>query len=149
MLNTMTTVAALAPPAAAARLHERWRVGWEIARFGVVGGGSTVIQLALYAFLAADLGSQLANIVSWLAATLLATEGHRRFTFAAGRATTEGDHVIGLATSLAALALSSLTLAALGNPSAIVGVVALVAVNAAVGLLRFVALRRWMLRPAR
>lgn len=120
--------------------------GWlgQFARFGVVGGGSSVLQMAAYAFLADSIGSQPANVVSWLASTLLATELHRRFSFRGPLSGAEGDHVVGVVTSLAALLLGAATLAALGDPSETAGVLALMAVNVLVGALRFVVLRWWM-----
>lgn len=137
--------------------------GWvgQLTRFALVGGGASGLQLAAYAFLADAVGVQAANVVSWLVATLLATELHRRFSFGAPgpahrggrRGTTDrvdGDHVVGVLTGLATLLLSAAALAALDDPSGTAGVLALVAVNGLVGLLRFAVLRWWLLdRPAR
>lgn len=135
-------------PATAAGLRGR-RVAapvWarQLARFGVVGGGAGVLQLATYSFLAEGIGSPLANIVAWLVSTLAATELHRRFSFAGARSGTESDHVIGIVTSLVTLLLSAAVLAGLDNPSGTAGLLALLVVNGVVGGMRFVVLRWWM-----
>ncbi len=127
------------------------RRGWtgQLARFGVVGGATSLLQLALYAFLADSIGAQAANVASWLVSTLVATEAHRRFSFGGSASNAEGDHAVGLGTSVLTLLLSTVALAALDNPTGAAGVAALIAVNAGVGLLRFGTLRWWMIgRPA-
>ena len=137
------------PSAAFAEPRRRWtaRPGWvgQLARFAAVGGGSGLLQMAMYAFLAESVGAQPANVVSWLVSTLVATELHRRFSFGGSRSGTESDHVVGVVTSLVTLLLSAGALAALNDPSGAAGVLALLAVNGLVGGLRFVVLRWWML----
>lgn len=126
--------------------------GWvgQLTRFGVVGGVASVLQLAAYTFLADSVGSLLANVLSWLVSTLVATEAHRRFSFGGSRSGSEGDHVVGVVTALLTLVLSAAALAGLDDPSGAAGVLALVVVNGLVGGLRFVALRWWMVRrPSR
>ena len=126
------------------------RSGWpaQLVRFAVVGGAATVVQLALYAFLADSIGSQLANVASWLASTVVATEAHRRYSFGTAGPGAEADHAVGALTSVLTLLLGTVTLAALDNPTGFAGVLALCAVNGAMGLLRFGALRWWMVRRA-
>ena len=117
-------------------------------RFAVVGSFATLTQLALYAFLSDGLGAQLANVVSWLASTIVANAAHHRFTFKVDGSAAESDHVVALLTSLAGLGLSSLLLAVLSQPAGLAGTAVLVAVNATVGGLRFLVLRWWLvLRP--
>jgi hypothetical protein len=53
------------------------------------------------------------------------------------------DRAVGLITSLAGLGTSSLVLAMLAQPDGLSGTIALIVVNAAVGTLRFFALRWW------
>ena len=113
-------------------------------RFAVVGSLATVTQLGLYAFLSGSVGAQLANICAWLISTLVANAGHHRYTFRVAGGSAESDHLVGLLTSLAGLGLSSLALALLDQPSGVSGTVALIAVNAAVGVLRFLAVRWWL-----
>lgn len=117
----------------------------QLARFGMVGGGAGALQLVVYAFLADSLGSQVANVLSWLVSTLVATELHRRFSFGGSLSASESDHAIGVVTSLVTLLLSAAALAVLDDPSGAAGVVALVAVNGLVGGLRFLVLRWWMI----
>lgn len=129
--------------------RRQWRTGrpgWvgELARFACVGGGSGLLQLSTYAFLADSVGSQVANVLSWLVSTLVATELHRRFSFGGSLSGAESDHVVGVVTSLVTLLLSAAALAALNDPSGAAGVLALVVVNGVVGVLRFVVLRWWM-----
>jgi len=117
-------------------------------RFALVGTFGTVTQLALYAFLSDGLGAQLANVVAWLASTIVANAAHHRFTFKVDGAAAESDHLVGMLTSLAGLGLSSLLLTVLSQPAGLAGTMVLVTVNAAVGGIRFLVLRWWMvLRP--
>ena len=118
------------------------------ARFAAVGGGSTLIQLTIYSFVSDGLGAQLANVLSWLIATLIAGIAHYRFTFRLQHSGTEGDHVVNLVSSLAALLLTSAVLAAAGNPAGAIGTVLVLAVNGVVGTGRFVLLRWWLLGRA-
>jgi putative flippase GtrA len=138
------TASSLTRPGAPA--YARTHAGWaaQLSRFAVVGGSAGLVQLALYAFLADSIGSQPANVGSWLASTVLATEAHRRFSFRSGAAPGHGDHTVGVLTSALTLALGTAALAALSDPTGTAGVLALVAVNGAVGALRFVALRWWL-----
>lgn len=117
-------------------------------RFTLVGSLGTVTQLALFAFLSDGLGAQVANVIAWLVSTVIANAAHHHFTFRVRGEAAESDHGFGMATSIAALGLSSLLLALLAQPDGLAGTVVLVAVNTVVGALRFVALRWWLvLRP--
>ena len=117
-------------------------------RFAIVGSLASVVQLALYAFLSGSVGAQLANILAWLVSTLLGNAAHHRYTFQVTGTSTESDHLVGLLTSLAGLGISSLVLEILGEPSGLAGTIALVAVNSAVGVLRFLTLHQWFGRSA-
>ena len=117
-------------------------------RFVLVGSLAMVTQLGLYTFLAGSVGAQLANICAWLVSALIGNAAHHRFTFQVAGHAGESDHVVGLLTSLAGLGLSSLVLAMLDQPTGLGGTVAIVAVNAGVGALRFVALRWWLIGRA-
>jgi putative flippase GtrA len=110
----------------------------------LVGSLSTVIQLGLYAFLAGSVGALLANVCAWLVSTMIGNAAHHRFTFRVAGHPGESDHLVGVLTSLAGLGLSSLVLVLLDQPTGLTGTIALVAVNAAVGALRFLALRWWL-----
>lgn len=117
----------------------------QLVRFAVAGGLSAVVQVLLFALLA-PVGSLLANVVSWAVSTMLANDLHRRRTFHAGErvgwfaAQWEGGGLSLLGLLLTSGALALLTSAA---PGATVAeqTLLILAVNAAVGLGRFVALR--------
>ncbi|TKV56330.1 hypothetical protein FDO65_20425 [Nakamurella flava] len=140
-----------ASPPAARSSRLRWRpstrvraLAGQAARFAAVGGGATVLQLALYAFVADCVGAQVANVLSWSVATVIAGVAHHRFTFRLDHSGSERDHLVNLASSLAALLLSSAVLAVAGNPSGLLGTALLLAVNGTVGTGRFVLLRWWL-----
>ncbi len=122
----------------------------QFARFVVVGAASTALYALL--FLASwGLGYLPANGIATVGSSILANELHRRLTFHAE------ERVSWLSAQLEAGGVSLLglvaTSAALGWLDATVGSrpvlqIALVAtVTAAIGLVRFVALR-WIFRPA-
>lgn len=134
--------ARLTPFRSAVRLRELAGQG---ARFAAVGGGATLVQLAIYAFLADCVGAQPANAMSWLIATIVAGVAHHRFTFRLAHSGNERDHLVNLVSSLAALVLTSAVLAAAGNPAGAVGTALVLAVNGAVGTARFVLLRWWLI----
>lgn len=129
----------------------RWRpsawvrgLAGQAVRFAAVGGGATLVQLGIYAFLGDCLGAQLANVASWLIATVIAGVAHHRFTFRLDHSGSERDHLVNLVSSLAALLLSSAVLAVAGNPAGLLGTALLLAVNGTVGTGRFVLLRWWL-----
>lgn len=142
---TATAPTARRPRWLALRMSARVReLAGQGARFAAVGGGATLLQLAVYAFVADGLGAQVANVLSWSIATVVAGFAHHRFTFRLGSAGDERDHLVNLVSSLAALLLSSAVLALAGNPAGAVGTVLLLAVNGAVGTGRFALLRWWL-----
>ena len=117
----------------------------QLVRFAIVGGSTTAVQVLLFALLT-PVGTLGANVVAWAASSAMANELHRRRTFRAGErvgwlaAQFEGGglSVLGLLATSAALALLALAMPG----AAIVQQTALVlAITAAVGLVRFVALR--------
>ena len=112
-------------------------------RFAAVGTAATGAQLALYAFGSGPLGPQLANVCAWIVSTLLANAAHQRYTFRVEGRARDADHLVGMVTSLAGLALASAALFVLDEPAGVDGTVALVAVNAVVGVARYLALRWW------
>jgi putative flippase GtrA len=120
----------------------------QFARFVLVGASASLVYAGLFLMLA-GLGTQAANAVAVVASTALANELHRRLTFRAGdRVGWMTAQWAGGGLALAGLAASSLTLAALevgtGPSEPLVSVIAVWAVNGAVGLARFVVLR-WLL----
>jgi putative flippase GtrA len=117
----------------------------QLARFALAGALATVVQVVLFTALAPS-GALLANVVSWAASTALANELHRRRTFHAGdRVGVLAAQLEGGGLSLVSLLATSAALAWLAGalPAAAVSteLLLVLGVTAAVGLLRFVALR--------
>jgi putative flippase GtrA len=122
------------------------RVWAQLLRFALVGGTASAVYGGLFLSLA-GLGSQVANLIGVAVSTALANELHRRVTFRAGAGWATAQ-CAGGGMALAGLAASSLTLAALDawtvSSGPLVAVLAVCAVSAAVGLVRFAGLR-WVL----
>jgi putative flippase GtrA len=117
----------------------------QLARFAAAGVVATAVQVLLFLLLA-PIGTLPANAVAWATSTALVNELHRRRTFRAdGRVGRLAAQVEGGGLALLGLGLTSGGLAALPlvAPDAGSGVQALLVlgINAAVGLLRFLALR--------
>lgn len=126
----------------------------QFARFVLVGGTTTVIYAALFLSLSrvAGLAYLPAHVAATTVTTVLANEMHRRLTFraedrvswAAAQWEAGGVSVVGLvATSSALEWLDSVT----GTAHPVVQVTVVATVTAAIGGLRFLALR-WIFRPA-
>ncbi|WP_280234281.1 GtrA family protein [Nocardia cyriacigeorgica] len=117
----------------------------QLLRFALVGGASNIAYLLLF-LACAGCGPLVANVVGSIVSTMIANELHRRLTFrATGRvgwftAQWEGGGLalIGLAVSTATLAGLEFMAPGLGE---ITRAGAVLAVMAAVGGLRFLALR--------
>ncbi len=120
----------------------------QFLRFVVVGASSNVLYAGLFVALA-GLGSFVANIVGIAASTVLANELHRRHTFHAvqrvGWFQTQweagGLALVGLGLGTAALAVVHFLFP---GASSVVQIIAVIAVSAATGALRFLALRGWV-----
>jgi putative flippase GtrA len=122
----------------------------QFARFVLVGGASTAVYGALFITLG-GLGYLPAHLAATVASSVLANEMHRQLTFRAEdrvdwlSAQVEAGSValIGLvATSLALGWLDS----SVGSAHVVLQITLVAAVTAAIGLMRFVALR-WIFRP--
>ncbi|MFE3446580.1 GtrA family protein [Nocardia sp. NPDC059180] len=117
----------------------------QLLRFALVGGASNIAYLLLF-LVCAGLGPLVANVVGSIVSTMIANELHRKLTFrAAGRigwftAQWEGGGLalIGLAVSTATLAGLEFMAPGLGE---VTRAAAVLVVMAAVGGLRFLALR--------
>jgi putative flippase GtrA len=123
----------------------------QLARFAAVGVLSTAAYLLLYLLARGTLGAQAANLVALLVTAVGNTAANRRFTFGVtSRAGAVRDHVAGLAAFAAGLALTSGSLellqASSSQPTRFAEISVLVVANAAATLLRFVVLRRAVLR---
>ncbi len=120
-------------------------------RFLVIGGGTTVAYLALYALLRLWLGSQLANVTALVLTADANTLLNRRWTFGlAGGSRAWADRWKGSAAFLVSLVLTSAALwllAATPYDSHGAQLVVLLAANAVAGVAHFLLLRAWAFRP--
>ena len=115
------------------------------SRFTVIGSAGTGLQLGLYAVLAAVVGAQIASAVSWLLSTLVTNRVHRALTFEVREHEhSRSDQTVAFVTSLAGLGITSIVLAQLADAGGLAGVLAILAVNTAVGAGRFFGLRWWL-----
>lgn len=120
----------------------------QLVRFAMVGMASNVVYVALFLALLGS-GSLPANMVGSVASTVVANELHRRLTFrAADRVGWFTAQWEGGGLAAAGLLITSAGLAALEVASPGLGGVAqaaaVLAITAAVGTLRFLALRGWV-----
>ncbi|MDU0313897.1 bifunctional glycosyltransferase family 2/GtrA family protein [Phycicoccus sp. M110.8] len=127
---------------------------WQQARrFAAVGLLCTVLHLGLFAALVHPVGStQTANLVALLLATLVNTGLNRRWTFGVQgpgrlRHQAQGLVVFGLTWAMTAGALGLLHLVD-AQPSTTVATAVLGVATGLSTLVRFVAMRSWMFRPA-
>ncbi|RDI49079.1 putative flippase GtrA [Nocardia mexicana] len=120
----------------------------QLIRFALVGGLSNIGYFLLFlAFYGG--GAQLANLAGSIVSTALANELHRRLTFhAADRVGWITAQLEGGGLALAGLAITSAALAVLDfvapGMSDIAEALAVIAIAAAVGTLRFLTLRLWV-----
>jgi putative flippase GtrA len=121
----------------------------QFTRFVLVGGATTLVYAALFVALE-NLGYLPAHLMATAVSTALANEMHRRLTFRAGERVhwftaqweAGGITVIGMLATSAALGVLDSTV---GSVSVVTQVALVVAVTAAIGLMRFIALR-WLFR---
>jgi putative flippase GtrA len=121
----------------------------QFTRFVLVGGATTLVYAGLFVALE-SLGYLPAHLMSTAVSTALANEMHRRLTFRAGERVhwftaqweAGGITVIGMLATSAALGVLDSTV---GSVSVVTQVALVVAVTAAIGLMRFIALR-WLFR---
>lgn len=120
----------------------------QLIRFALVGGLSNIGYFLLFLVCYSG-GPQLANLTGSVVSTALANELHRRLTFHASdrvnwlTAQLEGGGLAlaGLAITSAALAILDVAAPTLNN---ITEAIAVIAITAAVGTLRFLTLRLWV-----
>ncbi|GAA1603757.1 glycosyltransferase [Kribbella hippodromi] len=128
---------------------------WQLLSFAVVGGLSTVTNLALYALLRHWWPLLTANLGALVLTTLLNTEANRRFTFAGThtgpgrtRVHLQGLAVFGLYYLFTSAALLVLHVCA-AAPSRLLELSVLL-VSSGLGTAgRFLLLRRWIFKPVR
>ncbi|GAB2708483.1 hypothetical protein GCM10027089_34700 [Nocardia thraciensis] len=120
----------------------------QLVRFALVGGLSNIGYFLLFlAFYGG--GAQLANLAGSIVSTALANEMHRRLTFhAADRVGWVTAQLEGGGLALAGLAITSAALAVLDfvapGMNDVSEALAVIAIAAAVGTLRFLTLRLWV-----
>ena len=135
-----------APAAAVARSSGR---AGAVVRFGATGASAAL----LYGVVALALGSayrwpaQASHLAATVASTVLASSLHRRFTFRATRTSSwQQGQAVGWVTALVGLGMSTLTLDVWHHvaPGAdrVSGVALVYAVNALMGVVNFLVLRR-------
>ncbi|WP_342213882.1 GtrA family protein [Nocardia wallacei] len=120
----------------------------QLIRFALVGGFSNIGYFLLFMACYGG-GAQLANLTGSIVSTALANEMHRRLTFhAADRVGWLTAQLEGGGLALAGLAITSASLAALDfiapGMSDVAEALAVIAIAAAVGTLRFLTLRLWV-----
>jgi putative flippase GtrA len=117
-------------------------------RFGCIGVLSTLAYLALFVLARPALGAQAANLVALLITAVTNTAANRAFTFRVRGSGAARDQLQGLVVFGLGLALTSGSLALLGevmhDPSRMTEIAVLVAANLAATVLRFVLLREWV-----
>ncbi len=114
--------------------------------FAAIGAASTLAYIALFSAIRPTLGAAAANAIALLATALANTAANRRLTFEVrGRAGLARDHAAGLLALLAALGITSASLAGLEfvqpRPGAALELAVLGAANAVATLIRFSLLR--------
>ncbi len=128
-------------------------LGEQLVRFASIGVVSTAAFALLFALLAGPLGTLAADAIALAACTVANTAANRRLTFALrGRSGRVRHHARGLAVALLPLTLNVFTLgvlAGVGITSVVRLLVALTAVNATAGLVRFALLDRWVFQRSR
>jgi putative flippase GtrA len=134
-------------------LKERLRrddVYAQFGRFVLVGSSSTAVYGLLFIGLGA-LGYLPAHLIATVASTILANELHRRLTFRAeervgwlnAQLEAGGVALLGLVATSAALGWLN---SSVGSAHVVLQISLVTAVTAAIGIMRFVALR-WIFRP--
>ena len=131
----------------------RIQLSQQVIRFAGVGLVTTALHLGLFAALVrGGLGSQLANGVALVVATLVNTGINRAWTFGiSGRRRLAIHHGQALVIFAITYAATSLALAVLGHVAPASGTAVQTAVVALANVLstavRFVAMKRWIFRP--
>ncbi|MDO8143844.1 MULTISPECIES: GtrA family protein [unclassified Isoptericola] len=119
-------------------------------RFVLVGAGTGVLHLGVFVALRAWLDPVAANAVALSLATVVNTEGNRRFSFPGPKDDPVWyQHVKAALALLASLGLSAVAFSALEPARRGLEVLVVVGADATSTLVRFLLLRFWVFRPAR
>ena len=141
------------PTPAPGEAHRLPRLGRQVTRFATIGVVSTALHLGLFTLLHPGLGDQVANLVALVVATVLNTAANRAWTFGVRGSDGLGRHHLqSLAVFAMTWGVTSGALALLGlwwpEASSVVTVGTVAAANVLSTAVRFVAMRRWIFRPA-
>jgi putative flippase GtrA len=139
----VTTVTAPLEPAV------RHRLRGQVARFAVIGAGSTTLHLGLLALLTAPLGAQVANLVGLVVSTVANTAANRAWTFQVrGTDRMARQHLQALVVFAITWVTSSAALELLAvlwpGASTMTTVAVVAAANAISTVARFTAMRSWI-----
>lgn len=127
------------------------RLWWQILWFSVIGGLSTVAQLALYALFRLFWPVLVANLVSLAVTTLFNTEANRKLTFTGGqRVPALTAHLQGFVLFVLYYVFTSAPLLIVDrvvrHPSTMLELAVLVITSAIGTLARFLAFRSWVFK---
>jgi len=123
----------------------------QIARFTVIGVASTIAYVALFLLFRLTMPAQAANVVSLLLTAVANTAANRRLTFGiSGRSNAARHQVKGMIAFGLGLALTSGSLAVLGQAGRLTEICVLLAANLVATVIRFLLYRYWVFgRPER
>jgi putative flippase GtrA len=124
----------------------------QVARFAVIGVGSTVLHLGLLALLTDSLGAQVANLFGLVVSTVANTAANRAWTFQVrGTDQMARQHLQALVVFAITWACSSAALELLAvawpHASTLTTVAVVGVANAVSTVARFTAMRSWIFRP--
>ena len=123
----------------------------QVARFTVIGVASTIAYVVLFLLLRLVIPAQAANVVSLLVTAVANTAANRRLTFGiSGRSNAARHQVKGLIAVGIGLALTSGSLAMLGQAGRLTEICVLLTANLVATVVRFLLYRHWVFgRPER
>jgi len=117
----------------------------QIARFTVIGVASTIAYVALFLLFRLMMPAQAANVVSLLLTAVANIAANRRLTFGiSGRSNAARHQVKGMIAFGLGLALTSGSLAVLGQAGRLTEICVLLAANLVATVIRFLLYRYWM-----
>ena len=117
----------------------------QIARFTVIGVASTIAYVALFLLFRLTMPAQAANVVSLLLTAVANTAANRRLTFGiSGRSNAARHQVKGMIAFGLGLALTSGSLAVLGQAGRLTEICVLLAANLVATVIRFLLYRYWV-----
>jgi putative flippase GtrA len=117
----------------------------QIARFTVIGVASTIAYVALFLLFRLMMPAQAANVISLLLTAVANIAANRRLTFGiSGRSNAARHQVKGLIAFGLGLALTSGSLAVLGQAGRLTEICVLLAANLVATVIRFLLYRYWV-----